>query len=315
MERTYDSVPEMFAEVMLTVRMFGVREHTRNGEVWSIQEPLLVKLRNPRQRILNDKIRLANPFFHVMEFVWMMAGSNDVEWIAQYNKQMMSYAEDDGKMHAAYGHRWAKAFGIDQVPMIIRRLRADNFDRRCVLGIWSPQFDLDIDTKDIPCNTHIYFRVVGGKLNMLVCNRSNDVVWGMTGANAVHMTMLHELIATAAEIELGEYHVLSNNAHVYCKLPNVDRMLNTPWVKHIHLPTEAILSPNERYYDFVNECRKFIHEEDSKPKCWWLLHVAKPMKDIYLARKKHQETRWKLDERLDEGWRDAAKKWLAWKSQ
>ena len=230
MERTYDNIPEMYSELMLTIRMFGVREDTRNGAVLTLQEPLIVKVRNPRERILNDEVRLANPFFHVMEFVWMMAGSNDAEWIGNFNQQMLTYAEDDGHLHAAYGHRWMKAFGMNQISTIIRRLKADPRDRRCVLGMWSPQFDLDIEAKDIPCNTHIYFRVVKDRLNMLVCNRSNDVIWGMTGANAVHMTMLQEVIARASGIELGEYHVITNNAHVYCDLPNLDKMLNTPWI-------------------------------------------------------------------------------------
>ena len=50
---------------------------------------------------------------------------------------------------------------------------------------------------------------------MTVCNRSNDLIWGACGANAVHMSFLQEYIATMVGVEMGTYTQFSNNLHAY----------------------------------------------------------------------------------------------------
>ena len=50
---------------------------------------------------------------------------------------------------------------------------------------------------------------------MTVCNRSNDIIWGMLGANTVHLSMLQEYMAARLRMEVGVMRQFSNNAHVY----------------------------------------------------------------------------------------------------
>ena len=81
--------------------------------------------------------------------------------------------------------------------------------------------------KDKPCNTHIYFQVrrersfQGGKnthddyLDMTVCCRSNDIIMGAYGANAVHLSILQEYIAASVGVYVGRYYQFSNNYHMY----------------------------------------------------------------------------------------------------
>lgn len=52
-------------------------------------------------------------------------------------------------------------------------------------------------------------------LNMTVMNRSNDLVWGMLGANYVTFSVLQEYMAAHLGLEVGVYHQISNNLHVY----------------------------------------------------------------------------------------------------
>ena len=52
-------------------------------------------------------------------------------------------------------------------------------------------------------------------LDMTVCNRSNDLVWGMLGANVVHFSFLQEYLACRLGVEVGRYTQFSNNLHVY----------------------------------------------------------------------------------------------------
>ena len=83
--------------------------------------------------------------------------------------------------------------------------------------MWDPNIDLVMhnEGKDYPCNTQIFFSKRDKLLNMTVINRSNDIVWGLFGANAVHMSILHEYMAARVQSEVGTYTHFSNNAHAY----------------------------------------------------------------------------------------------------
>jgi hypothetical protein len=73
-------------------------------------------------------------------------------------------------------------------------------------------------TKDMPCNDMVMLSRSGPDfelLNMTVCNRSNDAIWGAYGANAVQFSMLQEYIAAKVGCNVGTYTQMSNNFHVY----------------------------------------------------------------------------------------------------
>ncbi|MHC4157178.1 MAG: thymidylate synthase [Planctomycetota bacterium] len=129
----------------------------------------------------------------------MLAGRNDVEWLAYFNANIANYSDDGEKFHGAYGYRWRKHFEGDQLMDIARALKANHDCRRQVLQIWDACDDLGRCSKDLPCNLTVHFQIGGTRirpvLNMTVFNRSNDVVWGAYGANAVHFSMLQEYMA------------------------------------------------------------------------------------------------------------------------
>jgi len=146
----------------------------RNGEeTLEYAGPVTTTYLRPKECVLFDPVRDANPFFHVMEAMWMLAGRNDVAWLAQFNRQMREYSDDGLTFHGAYGHRLRKAKTIDQLNFAIRILRSNPDTRRCVLQIWDTSLDLDMNSKDIPCNDLIFLKVRDGALHMTICCRSN----------------------------------------------------------------------------------------------------------------------------------------------
>lgn len=325
MEISVRDIPEMLAETLYRVRVSGRKESSRNGEVFSLQEPLMVTVRNPTYRVLHDPVRDANPFFHVMEFIWMMSGGNTTDWITQFNKRFIEYADlGTNVIHGAYGYRWRDHFNIDQIPIAIMQIRKNLDSRRVVLGMWDPRGDLGTSHNDIPCNTHIYFRVIhtseGPKLDMLVCNRSNDVIWGMCGANAVHMTLLQELVARSCNIGVGCYRVISNNAHVYVDMKGqkAKELLksNARVYREINIDQRGkevpLLHFGENYLDFLAECTDFVNGSGVKNK--WLNEVATPMRDIYLERKdggmSTERAIVECEAIQDLDWQIACKNWL-----
>lgn len=216
----------------------GVDEKTRAGDAIAIPGPVMNVYKSPSERVLFDPYRDANPFFHIVEAVWMLAGWNDARILDRFVGDFSSrFAEDDGLAHGAYGRRWRKHFTspaytghedshapyyLDQLTEAGRLLRNNPESRQVVIAMWDPSEDLGANKRDIPCNDLIMFRSskdwkspVGRSLDMTIVARSHDAVWGAYGANIVHMSVMHEVVSALAGMPMGTYYHLSNNFHVY----------------------------------------------------------------------------------------------------
>ena len=212
------NVNDGFIKALDKIEIDHVVLESRVGEVMEFPTPVTTVYKNPTERVLFEEIRDANPFFHFMESLWMLAGRNDLAYVEQYNKRMREYSDNGVDLHGAYGYRWINHFDFDQIDSIIKRLKASPNDRRSVLQMWDPKVDLNRDGVDVPCNTVIYFKVRDGKLNMTVSNRSNDVICTTFGANVVHMSMLQEYVARSLGVSVGTYYQVSDSFHVYTNI-------------------------------------------------------------------------------------------------
>ena len=210
------NVHEALLKGMLFIDEEGATRPSRNGDVKVIDGPVTTFYARPSERVVFWAERDANPFFHFMEGLWMLAGRNDVKWISQFNSTFAQFSDDNKTFHGAYGHRWRKHFALDQLQAIATILKNNPDDRRAVLQMWDTNCDLGLEGKDFPCNLSILFRVsIYGSLDMTVYNRSNDMIWGAYGANAVHMSMLQEVMASWIGIPVGRYWQVANNFHAY----------------------------------------------------------------------------------------------------
>lgn len=284
-----DNVNDAFAEGFWHLKVEGRMESSRNGMVIVAPAPVVTEYLRPWERVLFNPIRDANPTFHLVEAIWMLAGRDDLKAVEPYNSKIGQFFEDNGRMHGAYGYRWREAFSKDQIYMVIEELRRNPDSRRAVMAMWDPDLDLGENKRDLPCNTHIYFDCRGDRLNMTVCNRSNDILWGAYGANVVHMSILQELIAAAVGILMGRYRQFSNNFHAYMTAPNVEYFLdNPPEVMNLYddLATpQPLVAAGERFEDFLVDCDNFFDEGVPKFRTAFMREVAQPMKEAYLARK------------------------------
>lgn len=234
------------------LRLFGRRSESRNGPVLRSPHPVMTIYSDPTNRVLFSPIRDANPFFHVMETLWMLAGRNDLPWLVQFNSRFTAYSDDGGKTQpAAYGYRWRNYFGYDQLETLISELKRDPTTRRAVLTMWDGGLQDAVEpgeerlgdllsgiagSADVPCNTHAYFDMLDGSLNMTVCCRSNDIIWGAYGANAVHFSFLLEYVAAATGLPMGVYRQFSNDYHLYTDVvSDLDTMAKDVWASDKYL--------------------------------------------------------------------------------
>lgn len=303
---------DLFEDMLFRIRSNGTHQESRNGAVLSMPHPVLVTVTHPFERVVFSRQRRANPYFHVMETVWMLAGCKEVEFLLPFNGRMQEYA-DGNTINGAYGHRWRKHWHRDQIACAIEELKTNPTSRQVLINMWDPDYDQSKPHKDRPCNTSLMFRYVNGKLDMTVTNRSNDLVWGMCGANAVHMTYLHELVARASELQQGNYHVMSNNLHIY--EPHW-HFLDNPTCEDNYgenIRPYPILQLNEHYVDLLDDCERFVKEPaQTILKTKWMQRVVSPMYNHYMERLKGNKRNYDINENCAPDWRLAEYYWRIW---
>lgn len=277
MHLKYRNVNDAFVGIVSSImeRKISVSlKPSRVGDVLQIEEPVIVTFERPLERVLFNTNRDCNPFFHLFESLWMLAGRNDVAPLVYYSSKIGEIVSDDGvTANGAYGYRWRHAdsgevkyssyqsgdgYGsgrvltrepiiVDQLSILASHLLAKPDSRRAVLQMWNVEDDLQkIDkSKDVCCNTAAYFSVrtngagldsegtpkglhyaLNSYLDMTVTNRSNDLTWGMLGANVVHFAFLQEYMAAKIGCGVGVYNQFTNNLHAYTSRWEPERWLD-----------------------------------------------------------------------------------------
>jgi thymidylate synthase len=329
-----------------------VRSTSRYGDVMTLEDPIIVTYEKPLERVLFNEARDCNPFFHVYEALWMLAGRNDVEPLAYFNSKMRDFSDDGTTFNGAYGYRWrhAKADGYgseddtctehgnctDQLKIIIDEFKARPDSRRVVLQMWNVGDDLlkiaPGASKDVCCNTNAYFRLrptgissaqgvgVADKqlyeLDMTVCNRSNDLVWGMLGANVVHFAFLQEYLAACIGVQVGKYHQLTNNLHVY-----VNNWKPEEWLQRergFYLPHWNSVPLVRDPAVFDREIQAFVNHAAAPYQSlvrWkepFLNEVAAPMCNAFTAHKQRDDAAadFHLHKIRADDWRVASIEWI-----
>lgn len=310
-----------------------VCEPSRAGEVLRIEEPVIITYSHPQERVLFNRKRDCNPFFHLFESLWMLAGRNNLASLGYYNSRMQEFSDNGKTFHGAYGYRWCNYPGCptayrNQLGYIIRVLQDDPTSRRAVLGVWDPKLDLVPQAeqnlpylnyqpgRDYPCNTHAYFSLRGGALDMTVCNRSNDLIWGTLGTNVVHWSMLQEYLAACLKARVGYYHQISNNAHVYTAHWEPEGWLaayaqEPKFDYDEYHPVPLVQNPAR----FDGECIQFVSSIDGNFGDPFLHFVAQPMCAAFRA---HKLRRYRGDNGAlelvnavqAEDWRTAGTAWI-----
>jgi thymidylate synthase len=305
---------------------YGVRTETRNGPALTIQEPVTVHLTKPWQRVNLWEARDANPFFHVWEALAMLAGYNSVPFMTWLAKPMGDYSDNGTTYNAFYGTRARVNWG-DQIARVITLLRKDPGTRRAVVQLWDPA-DMLRETKDMACNTSLMFGEepgIPGTLRMTSTNRSNDaILGGVCGANIVHLSFIHEYVASMAGLQMGDWWHFSNNLHAYIGQPKFPLLAAGctsvspqpyPQQGFVHLVGEKAAFDTE-----IVQAVAMAHACSAWPNVWldypftqpFLRNVAVPMFNAYLAHKRKQPQRSYtfVNEIIPDDWNLACKGWI-----
>lgn len=314
------------------MQSFGKRTESRAGPVLRVPGPVCTVYKYPRERVLFGAVRDANPFFHLFDALWMLSGSKTVNMPALFLPRIIDFSDDGRVFHGSYGYRLRYASGFDQLQRVCDLLSSNPGTRQAVLSIWNPVLDLGAVTKDMPCNDMVMLDIVDGELNMTVCNRSNDVIWGAYGANAVQFSVLQEYLAIMLGVDPGKYAQMSNNYHVY-----EDNAYWKQWVAgnrdatHVSSPYDyadthlKLAADHDDARALFRDCIRFSHaadvganhgmfpRNDLKYESSFFEHVAWPMADAFYEYKVHRDWESAMERCagiLAWDWRRACTEWL-----
>lgn len=317
-----------------------VKISSRVGPVLRVTEPVLITYERPTERVLFNAARDANPFFHLYEALWMLAGRNDLASIQRYVSTFSQFSDDGHTLNGAYGFRWRNARSYDQIRILVDHLRETPNSRRAVLQMWNVEDDLRKvnKSKDVCCNLSVMFSIresgVCNKdhsaadcscpphdnrwLDMTVTNRSNDLVWGMLGANYVHFTVLQEYMAAQLGVGVGLYHHFTNDLHVYTErfeprawLADDTSNVYTRELRPVQLP---LISSSARFEDQLHsvvDCygsKSFMAIVISEP---FLLDAVRMFEAFVLHKhRKYEEAIDRVHSVVSDDWRTAGEQWI-----
>jgi len=317
------NVNQLLFDMSFRLCEIGEPVQTRNGEAFRFPVPVTTIIHKPKERVLFHPARDANPFFHLMESVAMIAGYNDNKWLSQFNKRMNEFSDNGLRYNAFYGERLRETWGDQLECIILKLIQNGGEDRQLVAQIWDPD-DIDKLTKDKACNLCLLFAVRRGKLDMTVYNRSNDLILGQLGANVVHMSYFLEYVAIGSGFDVGSMYTISNNLHAYVEDKKWQAIKASPFtsftdpytlkaVTVYNIPFEDRVRLKEECYDF---CRLTYPDSEgvltgTNFRSNWLTEVVLPMYNIWKTRKKLEWLGYRKEQfKKDIDWFVAAKEWL-----
>lgn len=221
---------QVYSDALQSVLRNGDEAAPRGRRIKELRGQTVVQFLNPLDRVTFLRGRRINPFFQLAESLWILSGQSDVAFLAAFNANMTSFSDDGNFFNASYGER-IRYFTkndlhhqvinpVDQLEDVYLKLKTDPDTRQATIIISNPLFDnfnytVKEKGKDIACNLAITFKARDGKLNMTVFNRSNDLHWGLFGANLCQFSTIHEAMATFLGLKVGIYTHTTDSLHVY----------------------------------------------------------------------------------------------------
>lgn len=215
---------DLFLQLGKAALTDSVEVERRGGMVKELQGPTTFCVEDPLQYMALNPRRRLNPWSTLAEFPWLMCGRSDVHWLTPYIPGAVNFSDDGMVWRAGYGprmRRWQRVIQggsvtIDQVQHVISQLRESPFTRQAIISMWDPALDTVPSSRDYPCTQTLHFMCSpDGTLDCYVHMRSNDMVWGMSGANVPNWCLLLQLVAACSGLDVGMYYHMADNLHVY----------------------------------------------------------------------------------------------------
>lgn len=164
----------------------------------------------------------------IAELLWFLRGSTNVNelrkiqhgsliegktvWDDNYENQAKDMGYTAGELGPVYGKQWRDFMGVDQLTLVIDRIKDMPNDRRQIVSAWNP---LDLPKMALPpCHLLYQFNVRNGYLDLQWYQRSVDVFLGLPFNIASYATLIH-VVAKMTGLKPGHLVFTGGNTHIY----------------------------------------------------------------------------------------------------
>lgn len=271
-----NSANKAYYELLNRLWHKGVQEHNQrtNVKTYRIDRAWFLDFNMTREGIPlfgNRKYFLG---IAAAEVAWQLLGTKDAKFIMQYAPKLWGkfLAPTDlpiDYVETAYGYRWRKQFGRDQLMLAIDALKNDPTNRQCWVSAWDPSCDglgQPNQPANIPCPVGFHLNVVEAgfgksRLNLAVTLRSSDAAVGLP-YDTLAYSMLLCLIANSLGLRPGHLSLTLCHVHYYAPQSEIvsKSLIGRNWVDH-NLPVlglehwdieDVIQNP----HGFVEHCQE-----------------------------------------------------------
>jgi len=191
------------------------------GSICSPRGMKIIELENftyefpPYVRFCNFKSRKLNLQYIKDEFKWYLKGDLHDLSITEKAKMWKALVTPGGTINSNYGHY---IFGMGNFYRVAQGLIKDKDSRRESITILDNTHCFS-NPSDLPCTYSLNFRIRNNRLNMSVCMRSQDSIYGM-GNDAPCFSFIHEMLYvylkdTYKDLKYGNYFHYANSFHIY----------------------------------------------------------------------------------------------------
>lgn len=155
------------------------------------------------------------------EMIWYIMGSRmPSEFLQKFTKIWDDFTNINGVVTTAYGYRWRRHFGRDQLIDLIKLLKTDPSSRHGVVVTWDPSDDGLANSltarkkKNIPCPYTYVVNITDKRLNLFCVARSTDVILGLPH-DVGGFALLQRILAAYMGLRIGNFVFTTAHAHVY----------------------------------------------------------------------------------------------------
>lgn len=206
-----------YAQILKDLLQNGISEkNERTGHICHSLPGMTMKFDLAKEFPLLTLRRIPLKVF-IAEQIWFLMGNKNLAFLQRFTKIWDDFAEENNCVESAYGYRWRKHFGRDQMGGLLELLSEDPTSRHGVILMWDPSDDGLIDgtkKKNVPCPFCYTAQIMGGKLCLHLVIRSNDMMLG-NPHDVAGFALLTYFLAEKLGVVPGYLTVSISNAHIY----------------------------------------------------------------------------------------------------
>lgn len=255
-----------------------VNDLVENGKIYTPRNQQIKEIEDysfvidPFNRFFSFRERNLNIKYAFIEFAWYLKGDPNDSMLENYASIWKTIKNKKPPFwHSNYGEY---IFGEKQFDYVLKTLSQDRDTRQASIIINRHSVMMS-DSLDKICTYALGFRIRENKLNMSVSMRSNDFIYGFTGADFVSFTLIQELLYWHLKpfypaLEMGRYYHKADSFHIYERhYDMITKIYNNKGENFIDIECPKISSLEEakffmEYLPYLEICKRTNKEDESE---------------------------------------------------